>query len=64
MSFGVRKEGNTEDCVFKDVVNKTLTPGNSDLFKVNKTKVPLMDGQKYCFDVSLQETTIRESIDC
>ena len=61
VSFGVRKEGSTEGCVVKDVVNKTLTPGNSDLFKVNVTKVPLVDGQEYCFNVSLQETTIRES---
>ena len=64
VSFGVRENGSsTEDCVFKDVVTKILTPRNSNLFKVNETKVPLMVSQEYCFNVSLQDTTIGESID-
>ena len=64
VSFGVREEnGSTEDCVFKDVVTENIMPIDSETFQVNKTKVPLMDGQEYCFDVSLQETTIRKSID-
>ena len=64
VSFGVRKNGSIEDCVFKDIVTEILMPRNSNLFKVNKTKVPLMVGQEYCFDVSFQDTTIGESIDC
>jgi hypothetical protein len=58
VSFGVRENGSTEDCVFKDVVTENIMPIDSETFQVNKTKVPLMDGQEYCFDVSLQETTI------
>jgi hypothetical protein len=58
VSFGVRENGSTEDCVFKDVVTKILTPRNSNLFKVNEAKVPLMVSQEYCFNVSLQDTTI------
>ena len=63
VSFGVREDGSTEDCVFKDVVTKILTPRNSNLFKVNEAKVPLMVSQEYCFDVSFQDTTIGESLD-
>ena len=60
VSFGLREENSTEDCGITDVVTKLLTPGNSNLFKVNETKVPR---QEYCFDVSFQDTTMGESID-
>ena len=63
VSFGVRENGSKKNCGFKDVVTEILTPRNSYLFKVNKTKVPLMVGQEYCYVVSFQETTICESID-
>ena len=47
-------------CNIGDLISETLVPGVPETFFVNTTKVPLMDNEMYCYDVTLQEATICE----
>ena len=51
ISFGVREEGSEDECVSQQTSTATMRPGESAVFIVNVSALPLGHNQQYCYTV-------------
>ena len=51
ISFGVREGGSEDECVSQQTSTATISPGESAVFVVNVSALPLGHNQQYCYTV-------------